>query len=51
METFQSTRPRGARLFVSNSLLIFISPSISREVWFKRAFPYSVFKELFEIRN
>jgi hypothetical protein len=32
-------------------LLIFIFPSISREVWFKRAFPYSVFKELFEIRN
>jgi len=28
-------------------LLIFISPSISREVWFKRAFLYSVFKEPF----
>ena len=51
LKAFQSTRPRGARLFVSNSLLIFIFPSISREVWFKRAFPYSVFKELFEIRN
>jgi hypothetical protein len=28
-------------------LLIFISPSISREAWFKRAFSYLVFKEPF----